>query len=77
MRIVQAHGAKYKGKSVGSFGHIGCWSFCQDKIMTTGGEGGMVTTKMSLMEKMWLIKIMVKLEAVYERKNRRVMSLDG
>lgn len=35
----QAHGAKYKGKPVGSIGHIGCWSFCQDKIMTTGGEG--------------------------------------
>jgi dTDP-4-amino-4,6-dideoxygalactose transaminase len=40
----QAHGAKYKGRSVGSIGHIGSWSFCQDKIMTTGGEGGMVTT---------------------------------
>ena len=40
----QAHGATYKGKPVGSIGHIGCWSFCQDKIMTTGGEGGMVTT---------------------------------
>ncbi len=40
----QAHGAKYKGKSVGSIGDIGCWSFCQDKIMTTAGEGGMVTT---------------------------------
>lgn len=40
----QAHGAKYKGKNVGSIGHIGCWSFCQDKIMSTGGEGGMVTT---------------------------------
>lgn len=40
----QAHGAKYKGRSVGSIGHIGAWSFCQDKIMTTGGEGGMVTT---------------------------------
>ena len=40
----QAHGAKYKSRSVGSIGHIGCWSFCQDKIMTTGGEGGMVTT---------------------------------
>ena len=38
----QAHGAKYKGKSVGSIGHVGAWSFCQDKIMTTGGEGGMV-----------------------------------
>ena len=40
----QAHGAKYKGRSVGSIGHIGSWSFCQDKIMTTGGEGGMITT---------------------------------
>ena len=40
----QAHGARYKGRSVGSMGHVGAWSFCQDKIMTTGGEGGMVTT---------------------------------
>ncbi|WP_292934517.1 DegT/DnrJ/EryC1/StrS aminotransferase family protein [Noviherbaspirillum sp.] len=40
----QAHGARYKGRSVGSLGHIAAWSFCQDKIMTTGGEGGMVTT---------------------------------
>ena len=40
----QAHGARYKGRSVGSIGHVGAWSFCQDKIMTTGGEGGMVTT---------------------------------
>jgi len=40
----QAHGARYKGRPVGGIGHIGCWSFCQDKIMTTGGEGGMVTT---------------------------------
>ncbi|WLI90668.1 DegT/DnrJ/EryC1/StrS aminotransferase family protein [Massilia sp. R2A-15] len=40
----QAHGARYKGRMVGSIGHIGAWSFCQDKIMTTGGEGGMVTT---------------------------------
>lgn len=40
----QAHGATYKGKPVGSIGNVGTWSFCQDKIMTTGGEGGMVTT---------------------------------
>jgi dTDP-4-amino-4,6-dideoxygalactose transaminase len=40
----QAHGARYKGRMVGSIGHIGAWSFCQDKILTTGGEGGMVTT---------------------------------
>jgi dTDP-4-amino-4,6-dideoxygalactose transaminase len=50
----QAHGARYKGRSVGSIGHIGAWSFCQDKIMTTGGEGGMVTTNdFSLWRKMW------------------------
>lgn len=40
----QAHGASYKGRSVGSIGHIGTWSFCNDKIMTLGGEGGMITT---------------------------------
>ena len=53
----QAHGAKYKGKPVGSIGHIGAWSFCQDKIMTTGGEGGMVTTNdKALWQKMWEYK---------------------
>lgn len=53
----QAHGAKYKGKSAGSIGHIGAWSFCQDKIMTTGGEGGMVTTNdENLWKKMWSYK---------------------
>ena len=40
----QAHGATIRGKSVGSFGDISAWSFCNDKIMSTGGEGGMVTT---------------------------------
>jgi len=53
----QAHGARYKGKSAGSIGHIGAWSFCQDKIMTTGGEGGMVTTNdETLWKKMWSYK---------------------
>ncbi|VFR97152.1 Lipopolysaccharide biosynthesis protein RffA [plant metagenome] len=40
----QAHGARYKGRHVGTIGDIGAWSFCQDKIMSTGGEGGMLTT---------------------------------
>ena len=40
----QAHGAEINGKSVGSFGDIATWSFCQDKIISTGGEGGMLTT---------------------------------
>ncbi len=53
----QAHGARYKNRSVGSIGHIGAWSFCQDKIMTTGGEGGMVTTNdQSLWSRMWSYK---------------------
>jgi len=67
----QAHGAKYKGKPVGSIGHIGCWSFCQDKIMTTGGEGGMVTTNdESLWRKMWAYKDHGKsYEAAYEREH--------
>ncbi len=53
----QAHGAKYKGRSVGSFGDVAAWSFCQDKIMTTGGEGGMVTTDSEvLFHKMWSFK---------------------
>lgn len=53
----QAHGAKYKGRSVGTFGDVGCWSFCQDKIMTTGGEGGMITTNSKQIgSKIWSLK---------------------
>jgi dTDP-4-amino-4,6-dideoxygalactose transaminase len=67
----QAHGAKYKNKPVGSIGHIGCWSFCQDKIITTGGEGGMITTNdESLWRKMWAYKDHGKsYEAVFEREH--------
>jgi dTDP-4-amino-4,6-dideoxygalactose transaminase len=67
----QAHGAKYKDNRVGSIGHIGCWSFCQDKIMTTGGEGGMVTTNdKSLWRKMWAYKDHGKsYQAVYGREH--------
>src|ERR1022692_53947 len=39
----QAHGATYKGRPVGSMGDVNAFSFCQDKIMTTGGEGGLLT----------------------------------
>lgn len=67
----QAHGARYKGRSVGSIGHVGAWSFCQDKIMTTGGEGGMVTTNdRALWSNMWSFKDHGKSwEAVYERQH--------
>jgi len=40
----QAHGATYKGRPVGSMGDVNAFSFCQDKIITTGGEGGLLTT---------------------------------
>ncbi|MGY3024514.1 dTDP-4-amino-4,6-dideoxygalactose transaminase [Pseudomonas lurida] len=64
----QAHGATYKGRPVGSIGHVGAWSFCQDKIMTTGGEGGMVTTNdQQLWSLMWSFKDHGKSwRAVYE-----------
>lgn len=69
----QAHGAKYKGKPVGSLGDVGCWSFCQDKIITTGGEGGMVTTNnKNLWHKMWSYKDHGKSwEAVQELKQQK------
>ncbi len=65
----QAHGAAIGGRPVGSIGHIGAWSFCQDKIMTTGGEGGMVTTDdEELWSAMWSFKDHGKSwNAVYER----------
>lgn len=67
----QAHGARYRDRSVGSIGDIGAWSFCQDKIMTTGGEGGMVTTDdKALWSAMWSFKDHGKSwEAVYERQH--------
>lgn len=53
----QAHGAKIGNQSVGTFGKVGAWSFCQDKIMTTGGEGGLVTTDdEALWDVMWSYK---------------------
>ena len=67
----QAHGATWKGRRVGSFGHLAAWSFCQDKILTTAGEGGMVTTSdADLWSRVWSLKDHGKsFEAVYERKH--------
>jgi dTDP-4-amino-4,6-dideoxygalactose transaminase len=67
----QAHGATYKGRPVGSLGHVAAWSFCQDKIMTTGGEGGMLTTNDErIWEKAWSYKDHGKsYEAVYHRQH--------
>jgi len=53
----QALGATYKNRRVGTFGDIGTFSFCQDKIMTTGGEGGMlVTSSEALRDRAWAMK---------------------
>jgi len=52
----EAHGAEYKGKKVGSFGHISCFSFYANKIITTG-EGGMcLTNDAELAEKMKILR---------------------
>ncbi|MDG3042442.1 DegT/DnrJ/EryC1/StrS family aminotransferase [Roseicyclus marinus] len=65
----QAHGAALNGRPVGGLGDVAAWSFCQDKIMTTGGEGGMVTCNdETLWRRMWAYKDHGKnWEAVYER----------
>lgn len=67
----QAHGASYKGVSVGSLADAAAWSFCQDKIMTTGGEGGMLTTNnLELWYKAWSYKDHGKdWDAVYNRQH--------
>ena len=67
----QAHGASIAGRMVGTWGDVGAWSFCQDKILTTGGEGGMVTTNdRALWSRMWSYKDHGKSwEAVYERQH--------
>jgi dTDP-4-amino-4,6-dideoxygalactose transaminase/peptidoglycan/LPS O-acetylase OafA/YrhL len=53
----QSHHATYKGRHVGSIGDAGAFSFCQDKIMTTGGEGGLMTTNdTELWDKCWSLK---------------------
>jgi dTDP-4-amino-4,6-dideoxygalactose transaminase len=67
----QAHGARYKGRPVGSMGHINSFSFCQDKIMTTAGEGGMVTTNDDeLRKRAWSFKDHGKsYRAVYGRRH--------
>ena len=67
----QAHGARYKGQPVGGLGDVAAWSFCQDKIMTTGGEGGMVTCDdPDLWKRMWAFKDHGKsYDAVYNRQH--------
>ena len=67
----QANGASYKGRPVGSIGHAGAFSFCQDKVITTGGEGGMLTTQdETVWRKAWEFKDHGKSwDAVYNREH--------
>ena len=67
----QAHGAFYKGRPVGSIGHAGAFSFCQDKILTTGGEGGLLALDdEAAWRRAWAFKdIGRSYEAVYEREH--------
>lgn len=68
----QAHGATYKGRAVGSLGDAAAFSFCQDKILTTGGEGGMLTTNdATVWERAWSFKDHGKsYDAVYNRTHQ-------
>jgi len=68
----QAHGGTYKERLVGSMGDVAAFSFCQDKIMTTGGEGGMLTTNDPLVwEKAWSFKDHGKsYDAIYNRPSQ-------
>ena len=67
----QSHGAAYKGRPVGQLGHVAAFSFCQDKIITTGGEGGMLTTNdRKIWDEAWSYKDHGKsYDAVYHRQH--------
>ena len=67
----QAHGARYKGKPVGAWGHVAAFSFCQDKIMSTGGEGGLIALDDEILwKKAWAYKdIGRSYDAVYYKKH--------
>lgn len=67
----QAHGAAYRGKPVGALGTAAAFSFCQDKIITTGGEGGLVVSDdEDFFERAWAFKDHGKsYEAVHRRQH--------
>lgn len=67
----QSHGARYRGVPVGSIGDAGAFSFCQDKIITTAGEGGLLATRdATLWRRAWAFKDHGKdWDAVYSRQH--------
>lgn len=69
----QAHGAQINQKKLGSFGDISIWSFCQDKIISTAGEGGMVTTnKKDYWKYMWSKRDHGKSKQLYKEQQDNV-----
>ncbi len=65
----QAHGAKIENKYVGTFGDISVWSFCNDKIISTLGEGGMIATNnKNYYEKIWQLKEIGKVRSLMVKK---------
>ena len=67
----QAHGAAYQGRAIGSFGDAAAFSFCQDKIMSTGGEGGMLVTRSKdVWDRAWSYKDHGKSHAAVYRPRR-------
>jgi len=53
----QSHGARYHSVMTGTIGDINIFSFCQDKIISTGGEGGLLSTNDSVIwDKVWSYK---------------------
>lgn len=68
----QAHGARVNNKFVGSFGDVGVWSFCFDKIISTGGEGGMISTKSKkIWKRIWSLKEIGKdYDSVFKKKHK-------
>jgi dTDP-4-amino-4,6-dideoxygalactose transaminase len=66
----QANGALYRGRAVGSFGVFGAFSFCQDKIISTSGEGGLLATSdESLWSRAWAFKDHGKSHQAAHRKD--------
>ena len=69
----QAHGAKYENKPVGSFGDLSTWSFCQDKIISTAGEGGMITTNnKKYRDFVWSLKDHGKSEISLKKQQKKI-----
>ena len=69
----QAHGAKIDSNKVGSFGDVSVWSFCNDKIMSTLGEGGMISTNnKKIYEIAWSLKDTGKNFKKFYKKNKNI-----